>query len=289
MERRHAMAPTFTTLQGTVWVSICLLALGGCDRESRKLNQATISLTPQVSLASEPRRKESELAYEHTVSIELDRATLPKRMQEIQAACASDKEFSCTLLDVSLRTAGEIPSGTIRMRLAPAGVDTFTAAASKNGTLTDRLTHAEDLAEQVTDTERQLALLTTHRDRLAEFLKDKSLKVDQLITVSRELASVQTQLEAAATTRANLRRRIDTDLLTLNLSVPSTAVAAERTPIRDALSSFGADFTEAIAQVIRFIAALIPWLVVLVPGLILVRLFWRAIGRWLSHRERRNG
>ena len=68
------------------------------------------------------------------------------------------------------------------MRLAPAGVDVFTATASKNGTVTDRLTHAEDLTEQVTDTEREVALLTTHRDRLSQFLQDKSLKVDQVIT-----------------------------------------------------------------------------------------------------------
>ena len=232
------------------------------------------------------RRKDNSLAYEHTVSIELDQATLPNRMREIQLACTSDKEFNCTLLDVSLRSATETPSGTIRMRLASAGIDAFTATASKNGTVTDRLTHAEDLAEQVTDTERELTLLTTHRDRLSEFLKDRSLKIDQLITVSRELASVQTQLEAAATTRANLRRRIDTELLTLNLSVPANVVSAQRTPVRDALRTFGADFTDAIAQVIRFIAAVIPWLVVIVPGIILLRLFWRTIGRWLVHRER---
>jgi hypothetical protein len=165
-------------------------------------------------------------------------------------------------------------------------VNVFTATASKNGTVTDRLTHAEDLTEQVTDTERELALLTIHRDRLTEFLKDKSLKVDQLITVSRELATVQTQLEAAATTRANLHRRIDTELLTLNLSVPAMAIAVQPTPIRDALRSFAADFTDAIAQVIRFVAAVIPWLVVIVPGIILLRLFWRAVGRWLARRER---
>jgi hypothetical protein len=66
--------------------------------------------------------------------------------------------------------------------------------ASKNGTVKDRLTHAEDLTEKVTDTEREVALLTTHRDRLSEFLKDKSLKVDQVITVSRELASAVSAL-----------------------------------------------------------------------------------------------
>jgi hypothetical protein len=227
-------------------------------------------------------RTTDNLAFEHTVSIELGKALLPTRMREIQSACQTDKQFGCTLLDISVHTAEDIPQGSIRIRLAPTGVDTFIGLASQNGEVTARTTHAEDLAEQVTDTERELTLLTTHRDRLSEFMKDKSLKVDQLIAVSKELASAQTQIESASSVRANLHRRIDTNLLTLNLSIPQQVAAAQRTPIRDAFSSFGSEFTEAIAQVIRFVAVLIPWLIVIVPGVILIRLFWRGIGRWLS-------
>ncbi|MFL6603571.1 MAG: DUF4349 domain-containing protein [Steroidobacteraceae bacterium] len=230
-------------------------------------------------------RTTDNLAYEHTVSIELGKALLPTRVREIQSACQTDKLYGCTLLDISVHTAEDIPQGTIRIRLAPSGVDAFIGLASQNGEVTARTTPAEDLAEQVTDTERELTLLTTHRDRLSEFMKDKSLKVDQLIAVSKELASAQTQIESAGTVRANLHRRIDTHLLTLNLSIPQQVAVAQRTPIRDAFSSFGSEFTEAIAQVIRFVAVLIPWSIVIVPGVILIRLFWRGIGRWLSRRD----
>jgi hypothetical protein len=173
------------------------------------------------------------------------------------------------------------------MRLAPSGVETFVSAAAKSGKITGRGTHAEDLAEPVSDTERQLSLLTTHRDRLSELTKDRSLKVDQVIAISKELSSVQTEIETVSNTRANLQRRIDTELLTIELSIPWAENAAQRTSIKDALNAFGTEFTDAIAQVIRFIAALIPWLVVIVPGLIFIRMFWRAIGRWLERRERK--
>jgi len=229
-------------------------------------------------------RRDKSLAYEHTIDIALEPSVLPNRIQEIQDACATDKTYGCTLLDVSFRSGVNDPSGTIRLRVAPGGVAVFTATASKGGSVKQQVTHAEDLTEQVTDIERELALLTAHRDRLTEIAKDKSLKIDQLIAVSKELATVQTQIDAAATTRANLHRRIDTELLTFNLSVPYEAMVAEHTPVRDALHSFATDFTDAIAQVIRFIAGLIPWLVVIVPGLILVRLLWHAIGRWLARR-----
>jgi hypothetical protein len=273
-----------------VWLCIAFVGLPGCDRETH---------TPSVAMALEtaPLRatlakstehyKAGNLAYEHTVSVELGKALLPTRMQEIQTACVTDKQFDCKLLDISVRTAEDVPSGSIRMRLAPDGVEAFISIASKDAAVTSRITHAEDLTEQVTDTERELSQLTTHRDRLAEFMKDKSLKVDQVIAVSRELSSVQTQIEATSAARLNLHRRIDTEVLTLNLSIPRQVAASQRTPIRDALNSFGTEFTDALAQVIRFVAALIPWLVIIVPGLVLVQLFWRMIGRWLARREAR--
>jgi hypothetical protein len=170
------------------------------------------------------------------------------------------------------------------MRLAPGGVDPIVALASKDGEITSRNTSAEDLAEPVADTERQIALLTLHRDRLTEFMKSKDIRIEQLIAVSKELATVQSQLDSLSTQRANLRRRIDTDLLTINLSLPRQEYTSERTPVRDALRSFGSDFREAVGMVIRFFAVLLPWLVVILPGLFLLRLFWRWIGRRLARR-----
>ena len=172
------------------------------------------------------------------------------------------------------------------MRLAPTGVEPIVAVASKDGKVIGRSTHAEDLAEPIADTERQLALLTLHRDRLAELMKSKEIKIDQLITVSRELASVQSQLDSLGSQRANLRRRVDTELLTIQLSLPRYDYAANNTPVTDAFRDFGSDFREAIGMVIRFFAVLLPWLVVVLPGIFLLRLFWRWIGLLLTRRER---
>jgi hypothetical protein len=247
-----------------------------------------IATLPDAALrtASAQSRKGNDLAYEHTVSIELAEADLASRVRAIQAACTTDKQFACTVLEVSVRSADQMPSGMLRLRLAPGGVDALIAAASKGGKIIERMTHAEDLAQPVADNERQLSMLTTHRDRLMQFMNDRSLKVDQLITVSKELASVQSQLETVSSDQANLRRRIDTELLNFRLSVPWNVIVAAHTPVADAVQSFRTDFIDAVAQVIRFVAALIPWLVVIMPGLILLRMFWRAIGRWLMRRER---
>jgi hypothetical protein len=284
-----SMTPTTARLAlPAAWMAFSFLTLLGCNGGTHKPGSRMLPepAPMQVAVAQGADRQKAEnLAYEHTISIELSKAVLPTRIGEIQVECAADKEFGCTLLDVSMRSSGDVPSGSIQLRLAPSGVDLFTRNASKDGEVTSRSTHAEDLTEPMADTERQLSLLTTHRDRLEGFMKDKSLKVDQVIAVSKELASVQTQIEALRAAGLNLHRRIDTELLTLNFSVPWQTAQEERKPIRDAIGSFGSDFTDAVAQVIRFLAALVPWLLIVAPGLILLRLFWRMIGRWLARRE----
>ena len=120
----------------------------------------------------------------------------------LTSACA-DQPTECTVLDVSLHGQEDVYNGTIRMRLAPQGVDPTIAAASQGGKLLSRSTRAEDLAQPIADTQRRLALLTTHRDRLAEFMKSKDIEVEQLIAVSKELAKVQTEIDSIGTEQAH--------------------------------------------------------------------------------------
>jgi hypothetical protein len=165
------------------------------------------------------------------------------------------------------------------MRLPPNGVEPMVAIAGAGGHVVSRTTHAEDLAQPVADTDRQIALLTTHRDRLSEIMKSRELKIDQLIAVSKDLATVQTDLDAAASQRANLRRRLDTELLDIELSVEGASYGGANTPVRDAIRSFSFDFANGIGMVISFVAVALPWLVIVLPGIILLRLFWRWVGR----------
>ena len=286
------MSNTKMKLNHQAFVVICALsALCGC--RDRAFGLASTQALPamgvqQAAMApfTSAERRTDTLAYEHTVSIETSKDLLPTRLREVEAACNTDSPSGCTILDVSLNSQQDLPHGSIRMRLAPTGLEPIIALASKDAKVTGRSTHAEDLAEPVADNERQLALLTLHRDRLTELMRGK-LNVDPLITVSKELATVQSQIDALSTAGANLQRRIDTDLLTINFSLPMQVYAADQSPVTDALRSFGSNFREAVGMVIRFLAVLLPWLVIILPGLFLLRLFWRWIGRRIVQREQR--
>lgn len=278
-----------------VLLIVAAIALSGCQRKQATV-EAAYGVSPKsaatrLAAAAAPvanvfQAREKTLAYEHTISIELSKELVPARLREIEAACAADRASDCEMLQVEVRSNAQVPSGLIRMRLAGGGVESIIELAGKGGKIQSRSTQAEDLAQPIADTERQLALLTLHRDRLTQIMKSKEIKVEELITVSKELANVQTQIDAYSTERANLRRRVATELLTINLSPPGHDYAVRETPVMDSLRLFGSMFREAIGHVITFIAYAVPWLVIVIPGLILLRLFWRWIGRWLSRRER---
>lgn len=275
---------------GSIVLSATLIMLSGCEKKSMQLEAASSSGLSRVALAgaAAPVRAQAEtdtLAYEHTVSVEIDKVLLPARLREIEAACRAVPSSGCTILDVSLSSHEDLPNGSIRMRLAPGGIESLIALASKDGKVIGRTSHAEDLAEPIADTDRQLALMTVHRDRLAEFMKSKDLKVEQLIAVSKELADVQSRIDSLGTQRATLRRRVDTDLLTIQLSLPPQVYAANQSPVTEALREFGHDFRTAVGMMIRFLAVLIPWLVIILPGLFLLRLFWRWMGHKITKRE----
>lgn len=278
---------------------LCACLLAGCSKPSdmtlggRKLAPGAAPVpggvagqTLSTAAPAIPRTSDT-LAYEHVVSIELGKVDIAKRVVEVQNACASNKEFECTLLDIVTEGGRGVPSGTIRMRLAPAAVEPIIAVAVKGGEIVNRNTHAEDLAQPIADTERELALMTTHRDRLTELQKRKDLSVDQLIAMSKELATVQTQIDALNTQRAKLRRRVDNDLLTITLSLPREEFEREQHPVRDSLRSFPGQVWEGFGMVIDFISYFLPWLLVIIPGLVLLRLFWRWMSRWIARREAR--
>jgi hypothetical protein len=265
----------------------CILV--GCSRESAQhtvaLAGSAAATPPSVPRSQDAHSPRKTLAYEHHVFIELPKDLLPKKIQAVQTACRASTSFTCTLLDISFNEDKGVSGGRLAMRLAPEGVAEIIEVASDGGKVSSRTTHAEDLAEPVADTERQLAQLSTHRDRLMDLMKNKRITLDQLITVSRELGTVQSEIDSLSGRKANLDRRIDTELLTLDFSMPPAALLAERSVVKDALRDFGSQFRDALADVIRVIAVLTPWSMVMLIGFFLFRLVWRGVRRLLARRR----
>jgi hypothetical protein len=284
------MRTLISKARSVVIVAVFTVLLGACAKRANEESQpyaARLELPKVANIQSERRQDASNhntLAYEHHLQIEIDKALLAARIEAVKAACVADKETGCTLLEISNQNSEDVPQGSIKVRIAPAGVDTLAKLAGEGGRVAHRQTTAEDLAQPIADTERQLALLNLHRERLTEFMRRKDISVSDLITVSRELAGVQSQLDSFGSQHANLRRRVDTELLTITWTPPPETYRSAQSPVLDALKSFGANFKEAISQVITFLAYVLPWLLIAIPAVVLLRGAWRRGGAWWARR-----
>lgn len=264
-------------------VAALALCLTACAKKYQLANTAPAR---EAKLAVIDRAADSTLAYEHEVAVEAERERITALIEATRLSCAAAKQVACTILEVALNDKGTYDAGRIKMRLAPAGVDAMVKTASTDSEVTSSRTHAEDLAQPLADVARQLATLKAYRDSLTALMARKDSQVADLISISQQLATTQTQIEQLSGDQAQLRKRIDTDLLTINWHVSHSQAQSESTPVRDALRSFGTNFREAVGNVIEFLSQLVPWLVIGLPSLLLLRMFWGWTGNWLSRKVR---
>ncbi len=258
-----------------------LLLAGGCTRQAESdadggsLAQESAPIAAADTAAGGAARNQAEaqamLAYEHSVDIALPEDDIVARMQEAQQACRQAKFGDCVVLNVR-QQGGDYPSASLGMRIAPAGVEPMIALASRDAELGSRSTHAEDLAVVVRDNAVAQDRLRRERERLQEFQARRDLAVADMIALSKQLAETEAQLQAAQQEGAQHRRRIDTQLLTLNFQPPRGERG--RSEIGEAVRDFGRTLSMGTAWTIRALAFLIP-LAALVFVLVIVIRRWR--------------
>lgn len=216
----------------------------------------------------------ASLAYEHDLDIRLEAMQIGPRVKQIADACQSARFGDCAVLQVG-QQGGDYPTGSIRVRIAPKGVEPIIGLAGQGGEVSSRNTHAEDLAQQVADTALAKARLQKEHERLLAYQDSKDIKLADLLVITQRLSEIEAGVEQANKDAAQQRRRIDTQLVTMQFNTPSGQ--RSRSEIGQALRESGAILTNSVAFLIRAVAALLPVAVVLgLVGWIGVRLWrWR--------------
>lgn len=263
-----------------------LLALSACSKsshyavsaEQKAAPIATKIIAEQSPFSTSQRLPGDNLAYSHEINIELASDLIPARVEALRANCSASKG-ACSVIDLQSTNDKYHISAEITLRLAPPKVAEISALAAKDATITSQHSAAEELGTAIKENEQRLIALKKYRDQLHSVLARKDINPDQLIALSRELATTQSQIEELSMDRSKIQQRIDTELLTVRLTTPIQLRVDQQTPIKDALSDFGMNFRYAIAAVISFIAGFIPWLIVIVPGFAALRWLWIRVGR----------
>ncbi|MCW5581259.1 MAG: DUF4349 domain-containing protein [Luteimonas sp.] len=263
----------------------CLLVLAGaCSHESSSDAEIAVAGFPASTAAAPPAGSAmpqaqsgspsgapSFLAYEHNIAIELPGADIAARLERARQACIDATFGECVVLSV-WQAGGDHPSATLGMRLVPEGVEPMIALAGEGARLGSRSTRAEDLAVVVRDNDLAQQRLRKERERLQEFQSRRDLAVADMIALSRQLAETEAQLEAAEQSGAQHRRRIDTQLLTIEFRPTSTQEG--RNEIRVAIRESGATLASGLAWTIRSLAFLLPALLVVAVSVVAIRR-WR--------------
>ncbi|WP_242108397.1 DUF4349 domain-containing protein [Luteimonas aquatica] len=259
----------------TGWM-VLLLAAGGLaacgqNQESMALGgyaPADMNMAAPAAGGGPP-RAQAMLAYEHDVEIRLAAERIPERLRAAQAACNAGKFGECVVLNVNQRGGDSLPGGSLTVRIVPAGVEPMIKLASDGAELGSRSTRAEDLAVVVRDNNLAQERLRKERERLQEFQARRDLAVADMIALSKQLAETEAQLEATEQQGAQHRRRIDTQLLTMNFQAPGGE--SGRNEIGQAFHDFGEILSSGTAWLIRAFAFLIPLAILLFVLVLVIR------------------
>ncbi|MGG2397637.1 DUF4349 domain-containing protein [Pseudomonas sp. SH1-B] len=228
------------------------------------------------ALQGERNKADSYLAYEHHVGIEISSERIGERIAATREACLSERFGACSLI-AAQQSTGRNPRGELTLRIVPDGVEALTGLASEGGELISRTTRAEDLAQAVADNRRQHEQLLRQQQTLQQFEKRDDLAVTDLLTLAREQAALEVQLQAIAQEAAQQQYRLSTNLLTLNFSSPYESSALGR--IGDAFSRLSDNLAEGTVNVIEFVGYSLPFLIVLFPVALGLRKLWRRLTR----------
>lgn len=221
------------------------------------------------------------VAVRHKLEILEAGSGLAKSIEALIAFCGT---IQCEVLSSSVtnETAVLSPSGNIAARVAPQDLSKFLDFVGKQGKIAQHATESEDKTAAVVDVEAKLKNQTDFRDSLRRMLTKPGVSVADLLQIQEKLAEAQAELDSEATQRKILANETEKVYVEIAFHAEQrTVTRGAFTSVGEALRDSGSVLGESLATLITAVAAIIPWLIVIVPGL------WFLIRAVRRFRERR--
>jgi hypothetical protein len=209
------------------------------------------------------------LAVRQELNVEVPQAQLADAWGQVRDLCAT---LRCELLTATLlrETPQQPGNALLEMRVAPADVDRLLGTLAGVATIVSQNTISEDKTTEVIDVEARIKNRTDFRD---------SLRLMQ-----RTLSDTQAELDAMAAQRKLLEQQTSKQHIQIQFT-PTRALVQGGTsysPIGRALRDAGHVLGESMGALITFVAAVLPWLV-----LVVLPLGWMLRALWRRRRARR--
>ena len=251
-----------------------LLTLGACANNNFRAEPSVAQLAQDRSSGDDRR-----LEVRHRFTLRVPNAETEAIQQRHIAECI---RLGCAVVGTSIDRSNEgRVSAEATVRIKPESYDAFAAVlAAPPVKVAIHAQSAEDLSLTIIDTEKRIEAKALFRDRLTAMLRDQSVKTAaDLITIEKELAQAQGEIEAITAQRDSLRRRTDT--VRIDISYAGAAAqfgGVDLTPIHQAVSGIGQIVVSSLSWMIATLAAIIPWLPI-------IAVVWWTVRRMIRRRK----
>lgn len=249
-------------------------SLGGCAPPANNFAAPAANFAAQQGVNGSPDQSQ-RLAIIYRFTLRVPNLEAEALQQKHLAEC---RKLGCEVVNTSIdRTNEGRISARASIRIKPDSFDAFAAAlATPPAEITMRSRSAEDLNAPIRDLERRLNMKTALRDRLTALLRDQTVKTAaDLITIEKELAQVQSDIEAITAQRDGFLTRTDNVRVEIvYLGAASLFGGADFGPVYQAVGAINQTAVNSLSFLISALAAIVPWLPV-------IALIWWIVRRGL--------
>lgn len=189
-------------------------------------------------------------------SIEVD--SLESSMAELRRAVQKVGGF---VADASVQSGrNQIRSATLELKVPALRFDELTEALGPIGRLQYVNVGAEDVSEEFVDLTARVANGHRLEDRLVELLRTRTGKLQDVLSVERELARVREEIERMEGRLRFLKSSAQLSTLSVNLYEPAPLVASHpgRSVIGEAFKTAWRNFVGVVAGVIASLGFVVP-------------------------------
>jgi len=133
-------------------------------------------------------------------------------------------------------------TGTIVLKIPSENFDVFVQSVEIFGKITNKSIEAQDVTKKYYDIEKRIETKKILQQRYESYLKNAS-KVDELLSIERELNNVTVEIESMELELKTLSHLVAYSTLTLNLNIPGTNEITRYLPsLKNGFADFGYGF-----------------------------------------------
>lgn len=237
-----------------------LLLLGGCNEEGIGFGDSSSGHVAQAERMTVDRSQlgNRRVAETHEIAVETGHEQLAGRFYRDLNHCV---EIGCELLNSANHTHG---NSYIHLRIEPEKLPALLEfILSGPGQIRSHEVQVEDKTRETIDAQSRLKNLEALRERLRAMLRERTGTLREALDVEKELAEVETKIDAARAKLALLETITQKATVRVSYRVPYQQIDIRYYELSQSLREAWARLIENVGAVITFTGATLPWVPVL--------------------------